>query len=86
MSIAGMILGIIAMMFAWIPVIGYISIPLILVGLPLAFFGLRRSRKNRSGVGMAVTGLILHLLALTFIVYYTVTFLFFVEVTQSTST
>ncbi len=81
MSIAGMILGIIAMMFAWIPVIGYISAPLILVGLPLSFLGLRRSRKNRSGVGMAVTGLILHLLALAFIVYYTLSIVVFSEAT-----
>ena len=79
MNIAGMVLGIIAMMFAWIPLIGFISIPLVLVGLPLSFFGLRKNRKDRSGIGMALTGLILNVLALCFIVYYAVSIFFFVE-------
>ncbi len=47
MNIAGMVLGIIAIMFAWIPIIGFISIPLVVIGLPLSFFGLLRSRRRK---------------------------------------
>ena len=79
MNIAGMVLGIIAMMFAWVPIIGFISIPFVLVGLPLSFLGLRKNRRDGSGIGMSLTGLILNILALCFIVYYAVSIIFFVE-------
>ena len=73
MGIAGMILGIMAIMFAWIPIIGFISIPLVIIGLPLSIFGLLRSRSRRRGIGMAVTGLVTNTAALSFSIFYAYT-------------
>ena len=64
MNIAGMVLGIIAVILVWIPFVGLISIPMVLVGLPLSFFGLQKSRKSGDGVGIAVAGLTTNLIAL----------------------
>ncbi len=79
MSIAGMILGIMAIMFAWIPIIGFISIPLVIIGLPLSIFGLLRSRTRRRGIGMAVTGLVTNTAALSFSIFYAFTLVARVE-------
>ncbi len=73
MSIAGMILGIMAIMFAWIPIIGFISIPLVIIGLPLSIFGLLRSRSRGKGIGMAVTGLVANTAALSISIFYAFT-------------
>ena len=70
MNIAGMVLGIIAIMFAWIPVVGFVSIPFVAVGLPLSYFGLRKSKRKKAGVGMAVAGLVTNLIALVVIVLW----------------
>ena len=52
-----MVLGIVAVTLAWIPLIGIVSIPLVLVGMPLSVIGLRQSRESGSGVGIAAAGL-----------------------------
>ena len=70
MNIAGMVLGIIAVVLVWIPFVGIISIPMVLVGLPLSFFGLRTSRKSRQGVGIAIAGLTTNLIALAVIILW----------------
>ena len=70
MNIAGMVLGIIAVILVWIPFIGLISIPIVLVGLPLSFFGFRKSRKSRQGVGIAVAGLTTNLVAFGVIILW----------------
>ena len=70
MNIAGMVLGIIAVILVWIPFIGLISIPIVLVGLPLSFFGFRKSRESRQGVGIAVAGLSPNLVAFGVIILW----------------
>ncbi len=72
MNIAGMILGIIAIMFAWIPVVGFVSIPFVAVGLPLSYFGLRKSQRETAGVGIAIAGLVTNLIALVVIILWLV--------------
>ena len=87
MNIAGMVLGIVAVTLAWIPIIGTVSIPLVSVGLPLSFFGLRQNMKKGTGIGMAVTGLVTNLVALAFIILYVYAFFFGTTVTtESTPT
>ena len=82
-----MVLGIVAVTLAWIPLIGIVSIPLVSVGLPLSFFGLRQNTRERAGIGMAVTGLVTNLVALAFIIFYVYAFFFGTTVTtESTST
>ncbi len=70
MSIAGMVLGIVAVTLAWIPLIGIVSIPLVLVGMPLSIIGLIRRRQRGASIGMAVAGIATNSVALLFIIIY----------------
>ena len=64
LSIAGMVLGIIAICFSFIPILNYISI---ILGILAAVFGLIGTIKG-AGRGMAITGLILGVIS-CFLVY-----------------
>ena len=65
MNVAGMVLGIIAVVFAFIPVFGaFISFPCIAVGLPLSAIAFVRQRKAGEGYGMAVAGIATNVVAL----------------------
>lgn len=81
MSIAGMILGIIAVLFAFILFIGavgswdsfaafgtFISFPCIAVGLPLSCVGFYLNKKREQGIGIAVTGMTTNIVALFFFI------------------
>ena len=63
MGIAGMILGILAIIFVWIPVIGLIAIPMVAVGLPLSVVGFRNARRLNTGAGMAIAGMVTNIVA-----------------------
>ena len=68
MGIAGMILGILAMIFLWIPFVGgVIALLMVAVGLPLSGAGLRSARRNGAGAGMAIAGIVLNVVALAII-------------------
>ncbi len=41
-----------------------VTVPCMLVGLPLSIVGLVQGRNNGTGVGMAIAGLVLNLIAL----------------------
>lgn len=69
MGIAGMVLGIIAVIFVWIPFVGpFIAVPCFMVGLPLSAVAFFQGRKNNTGVGMAIAGLVTNLVALVVII------------------
>ena len=72
MGIAGMVLGIVALVFVWIPFVGVISIPLIIVGLPLSGVALYQGRQNETGTGMAIAGLVTNAIALIVVIVYMV--------------
>jgi hypothetical protein len=74
MAIAGMVLGIVGIVFCWIPVVG----PAIgLVGLILSIAGMSRANAvGGKGKGMAIAGLVCSIVALLFGAY--VTYAFFV--------
>ena len=57
MGVAGMILGTLAIILVWIPLIGLIAIPMIAVGLPLSIAGYRNARRHNTGVGTARAGI-----------------------------
>lgn len=69
MGIAGMILGILAIITAWTPPATIVAIPLVAVGLPLSLAGFRRARRNNGGAGasMATAGITLNLFAAAYI-------------------
>ena len=56
MNIAGMVLGIVAVTLAWIPLIGIVSIPLVLVGMPLSILSLRQRLQNGESAGKSSSG------------------------------
>ena len=65
MAVAGMILGIIAVVFAFIPVFGaFVAIPCVGVGLPLAAISFFKARKQELPLGMPIAGLATTIVAL----------------------
>lgn len=65
LAIAGLVLGIIGAVVAWIPCFGWIlGIILGIIGAALSGIGLAQASKLGSGKGMAVTGLILSIIAI----------------------
>jgi hypothetical protein len=64
LAVAALVLGIIALVFCWIPFLNVLSIILGLIGLGLGVPGLLGARRGRrSGKGMAITGIILSVVA-----------------------
>ena len=81
MGIAGMILGVIAVVFALIPFVGvFVAIPCSLVGLPLSVVRFYLNRKAGTSSGMAITGIATNLvgliLAIVMLAIYSVVFSF----------
>lgn len=72
MGIAGMILGILAMIFVWIPLVGIIAIPMVAVGLPLSVAGLIIARRNDDGAGTAIAGMVTNVIAAAIILVWVI--------------
>ena len=76
MNVAGMILGIIAICFGFIPIAGaFIAIPCVGVGLPLSAVSFVRKRRLGEGVGMAIAGLATNIVALVLTIMWIVLFI-----------
>jgi hypothetical protein len=59
--VAGMVLGIISLVFSFIPFVGLIGV----IGLILSIVGMRKARSlGRNGYGMGVAGLVCSIIAL----------------------
>jgi hypothetical protein len=72
---AGFVLGLIGLLFSFIPVIGVIAWPLVLLGLVLAGIGLSRARAGRAtNKGLTIAGLVCASLGLLMCVLYTAAF------------
>jgi hypothetical protein len=75
MGVAGMVLGIIAIVFIFVPFVGIIvTVPCMLVGLPLSIVGLVQGRNTGTGVGMAVAGMVCNLIAIVIFVLALIVF------------
>ena len=73
MAVAGMILGIVALVFGFIPIFGaFIAFPCIAVGLPLSGVAFYQGRKSDSGVGMAIAGIATNVVAFVVILLWIV--------------
>ncbi|RBY79832.1 hypothetical protein DQ238_09355 [Geodermatophilus sp. TF02-6] len=69
LAIASMVLGIVALLLSWVPVINNLAAVLALVGLGLGIPALLRARRGtHGGKGMAITGLVTSVLALVLVV------------------
>lgn len=64
MAIAGLVLGILALLSSWIPIINNLSFLIALLGLIFSIVGLvATSRGMRSGKGMAIAALVINIIA-----------------------
>ena len=64
MAIAGLVLGILALLSSWIPIINNLSFLIALLGLIFSSVGLvATSRGTRSGKGMAIAALVINVIA-----------------------
>ena len=71
MAVAGMVLGIIALIFGFIPLFGaFIAFPCLAVGLPLSGVAFYRGLKDETGKGMAIAGIATNIVALIIIVLW----------------
>lgn len=73
MAIAGMILGIIAVIFGLMTVLiipMIISIPCLLVGLPLSAVAFARAKRQGESIGIAVAGVVLNTVAILLVVVF----------------
>ena len=69
LAIASMVLGIIALLISWIPIVNNLAAVIALVGLGLGIPALIRARRGtHTGQGMAITGLITSVVALVLVV------------------
>ncbi|MCF6506942.1 DUF4190 domain-containing protein [Blastococcus sp. MG754426] len=65
LAIASMVLGIIALLLSWIPIVNNVAAVIAVVGLGLGIPALLRARRGtHGGTGMAVTGLVTSVLAI----------------------
>ena len=65
MAVAGFVLALIAVFFSWIPVLGWI---IWLLGLIFSIIGIATAKRKQSGLGLAITGLVLSLLGLIILI------------------
>jgi hypothetical protein len=78
LAIASMVLGIIALLLSWVPIINNLAAVLGLVGLGLGIPALIRARRGTgAGTGLAITGLVTSVLAIVIVI---LTQLFFLKV------
>lgn len=72
LAVAGLILGIVACVFAFIPVLGApMAILLVLIGIPMSAVSLNKSSKEGgTGKGVAVAGLVLQIAAVAIMVIW----------------
>lgn len=69
LAIASMVLGIIALLLSWVPVINNLAAVLAVVGLGLGIPALLRARRGTAGgKGLAITGLVTSVLALVLVI------------------
>jgi hypothetical protein len=78
---AGFVVGLIGLVFSFIPLIGVIAWPLVIIGLILAVVGLVLAGR-RGGRGMAIAGIVVSLLGLLICIIYAATFAKAVSDTQ----
>lgn len=78
LAVASMVLGIIALLLSWVPIINNLAAVLAVVGLGLGIPALIRARRGtHAGTGLAITGLVTSVLALAIVI---MTQLFFLKV------
>jgi hypothetical protein len=75
MGTAALVLGILAIVLAFIPILGFVSYPLAILGILFGLVGLRRVKKGvANNRGVALTGLIASIVGFVLVIISTVTY------------
>ncbi len=61
---AGFVLGLVGLVFSFIPLIGVVAWPLVIIGLVLSLVGIARARKTAASKGLAIAGTVLSAIGL----------------------
>lgn len=61
---AGFVLGLVGLVFSFIPLIGVVAWPLVIIGLVLSVVGIAKARKTRASKGLAIAGTVLSAIGL----------------------
>ncbi len=65
LGVAGFVLGLIGLLFSFLPIVGVVAWPLVILGLIFSLIGYSRGRTGRAGnKGLALTGVVLSVLGL----------------------
>ena len=84
---AGFVLGLVGLLFSFIPLIGIIAWPLVLLGLILSGIGLSRARSGRAtNMGLTIAGVACSVLGLLVCIGYAAAFGAAVSTTPTAST
>jgi hypothetical protein len=75
LAIGGLVLGIGALLFAFIPFVGFASVPFAIGAVVLGVIGLGKAREIGQGKGLAIGGLVTGALALAVSVLYVLLFI-----------
>lgn len=67
MAVAGLVLGIVAIVLGFVPCIGILAIIPAILGIIFSIMGLSQAKKTGQGKGMAIAGLILSILAILWV-------------------
>lgn len=71
LAVAGMVLGIVALLTSFMPIVNNLSFLMAIIGLVLATVGIWQVRKGkRSGGGMAIAGIIMNVLAVVLVLAF----------------
>jgi hypothetical protein len=72
---SGFVLGLIGLIFSFIPVIGMIAWPLVILGIIFSAIGLNKAAKGRAtNKGLAITGLVVSIIGLVICIVWAVAF------------
>ncbi|MBP5530716.1 MAG: hypothetical protein J6Y54_01615 [Lentisphaeria bacterium] len=74
MGVASLVLGIISIVFCWIPFLNWIALILAIVGLILGAVGINVNKKNGKPVGCAIAGLVLSIISVVAILLWVLVF------------
>ena len=70
-GVTGFVLGLLGLIFSFIPLIGVIAWPLVILGVIFSALGLDRANKRRAtNKGLAIAGLVLSIIGLVFCVLW----------------
>ena len=70
MGVASLVLGILAVIFCWVPCVGQFAIVPGILGIILGGVGIARAAKKGTGKGCAIAGLVLGIIATAFAAWW----------------